>query len=75
MSNTYDYVAYDSTAQYQQSQFKLLFLQLEALVLTLAPGRPRSLVATKLEEAYHWVGKSVRDDQVARENEAVLQER
>lgn len=30
---------------------------------SLSSGRPKSLVMTKLEEAYMWVGKSIRDEQ------------
>lgn len=73
--NRFDYVAYDETAQRKQGVLKDLFKSLELVVTTALPaGRPQSLVLTKLEEAYMWCGKGIRDDQVARNGSAPLQE-
>lgn len=66
MSNRFSYVRYDEHAAAQQQMFKERFESLERMVGTLADGRAKSLVLTKLEEAYMWVGKSIRDDQIAR---------
>ncbi len=77
MSNgtgTFDYVAYDELAQKQQAQFKETFIALERDMGGLKPGRAASLVRTKLEEAYMWVGKAIRDEQIARNGSAPLQE-
>lgn len=66
MSQTFSYVKYDEEHQAMQAQFKAAFESLERMVMTLAAGRPRSLVLTKLEEAYMWIGKAIRDDQIAK---------
>ena len=73
-TGTFDYVAYDSAAQKQQEEFKARFMAMESAVAGLAPGRATSLVRTKLEEAYMWIGKSIRDDQIKRNGSAPLQE-
>jgi len=71
----FDYVKYDHIAVADQETFKTLFTKLEqATVTMLKPGRAQSLVLTKLEEAYMWVGKAIRDEQIARAGKADLQE-
>lgn len=63
--NRFDYVAYDTEAATKQAKFKDMFKELEFEVVgTLASGRAQSLIVTKLEEAYMWVGKAIRDEQV-----------
>lgn len=74
MANRYDYVRYDETAQSKQQEFKDAFIALEAKVEGLSAGRAKSLVHTKLEEAYMWIGKAIRDDQVERNGSAPLGE-
>ncbi len=62
----FDYVRYDEKAVEKQNAFKAAFATLDHLVeTTLDNGRAKSLVYTKLEEAYMWVGKAIRDEQVA----------
>lgn len=68
----YDYVAYDKQAQEAQALLKSKFQELSAMVEALPPGRATSLVQTKLEEAYMWCGKAIRDDQVRRETAAQI---
>lgn len=71
----FDYVQYDGQATIDQVEFKNKFVELEKeVVQRLQPGRATSLVFTKLEEAYMWIGKAIRDDQIARDGEAKLQE-
>jgi uncharacterized membrane-anchored protein YjiN (DUF445 family) len=71
----FDYIKYDDKARQSQESFKECFEALEDLVNNeLADGRSKSLVFTKLEEAYMWVGKAIRDDQVVRNGSAPLQE-
>lgn len=73
--NRFDYVQYDETATSQQVVFKQAFMNIEMLAQdALINGRAKSLVLTKLEEAYMWVGKAIRDDQVGRGSAAPLQE-
>lgn len=75
MSTRFDYVAYDDKAQSDQAHFKAAFLNLESAVAAfLSSPRAKALVLTKLEEAYMWVGKAIRDDQIERNGSAPLQE-
>ncbi len=70
----FDYVKYDQDAQDAQAELKMAFEEVEKKVECLIKsGRAKSLVLTKLEEAYMWVGKAIRDDQIAR-GDAPLQE-
>ena len=62
----FDYVEYDDQAKSQQSFYKVKFMELDSVVESLEPGRARSLALTALEEAYMWVGKALRDEQIAR---------
>jgi hypothetical protein len=59
------YIKYDAEHAGQQSAFKRIFEGVEAAVNELANGRAKALVLTKLEEAYMWIGKAIRDDQIA----------
>lgn len=74
MAGRFDYVRYDDTAAENQRAFKAMFEELEAHVsASLKPGRAQSLVLTKLEEAYMWVGKAIRDEQIARGGDSLDQ--
>ncbi len=75
MSTRFDYVKYDEIAATQQLGAKNLMIGLEEYVeAQLHPGRAKALVLTKLEEVYMWMGKAIRDDQIARNGVAELQE-
>lgn len=64
-TNRFDYVQYDEKGTRTQADFKTAFRVIENLVTeTLPVGRASSIVFTKLEEAYMWVGKAIRDAQV-----------
>ena len=62
MTGRFDYMQFDEVSRRQQGFMKESFERLthdfETLFLV---GRARSLVLTKLEEAYMWVGKAIRD--------------
>lgn len=77
MANSrYDFVKYDEKAAGLSNKYKALFQELEAqLTLDLGPGK-RSLATamTKLEEAFMWVGKAVRDQQIERNATTELEE-
>jgi hypothetical protein len=63
----YAYTKFDEKSLKTQS---VILKEIEALtesVEKLAVSRPQMLVLTKLEEAYMWVGKAIRDDQIDRE--------
>lgn len=62
----FDYVKYDKDHTSMQLSAKSLCMQLETEIDSLDDGRPKSLALTKLEECYMWIGKAIRDDQVAR---------
>ena len=71
MSGRFSYIKYDQQAIDLQEAFKKKFEEVESMVASHLPqGRPSSLVLTKIEEAYMWVGKSIRDMQIARAPEA-----
>lgn len=66
--NRFDFIEYDEDAIYIQGLFKDMFTSLEKVVNGghLTSPRAKALVNTKLEEAYMWVGKAIRDDQIER---------
>jgi hypothetical protein len=73
--NRFDYVKYDDKAVTDQTKLKEEFQKMESLVdSTIESPRAKALVHTKLEEAYMWVGKGIRDDQFKRNGTAPLQE-
>ena len=71
----FDYIKYDIDSIASQELFKRLCIQLEnGIEAVLVPSRPKSLAITALEECYMWVGKAIRDEQIARDGSAELQE-
>lgn len=70
----FDYVRYDEPAMSQQAFFKSKFQTLENSIDGFRDGRSKSLALTALEEAYMWIGKMIRDEQIARVGAAPLQE-
>lgn len=67
MSGRFDYVKFDESTAKKLTNFKEFFTMLESEVEgNLKDGRAKALVMTKLEEAYMWVGKALRDEQIAR---------
>jgi hypothetical protein len=71
----FDHVKYDDKSFVAQKMLKTMFEDLEAEINECIPdGRGKALALTKLEEAYMWCGKGIRDDQIARNGSAELQE-
>lgn len=71
----FDYVKYDEKACEVQAAFKAAMVNLDHMAEThLSNSRAKSLVFTKLEEAYMWIGKAIRDDQISRQPATTLQE-
>lgn len=63
----FDYIKYDDNSMTAQANLKKKFEELEEEVTReTTTGRAQSLIFTKLEEAYMWCGKAIRDDQVKR---------
>lgn len=74
----FDYVKYDDLAAKVQDHFKKICVELERDIQELIPGqasgRSVALALTKVEEAYMWIGKAIRDNQIVRNGSAQLQE-
>ena len=70
----FDYVKYDEKSISIQKVLKDRFEHMELIMQDLEDGRAKSLALTKLEEAYMWTGKSIRDSQIKRNGGAELQE-
>lgn len=70
----FDYVKYDDIASMQQASAKERFESVAAMIGSLGDGRAKALAFTKLEEAYMWVGKAIRDEQLVRTGVGVPQE-
>lgn len=76
MSQRFSYIKYDEKSAALQARFRAAFEAIEEMVhKELADSRPKSLIFTKLEEAYMWVGKSIRDTQLAQRGGAEQPER
>lgn len=66
MSQRFSYVKYDAESVRKQETLKAMFEAIESFCdKELKAGRATSLVYTKLEEAYMWTGKAIRDEQIA----------
>lgn len=61
----FDYIRYDEYHAKIQSDFKKMFESVESAIDSFKDGRAKSLALTKLEECYMWIGKAIRDQQVA----------
>lgn len=72
--NRLDYVKYDEGAYKVQEYFKLRFNEIIVILEEMGASRSQSLALTKLEEAYMWIGKAIRDDQLRRNGKIELQE-
>lgn len=71
----FDYVKYDKKSIANQNIFKCIVEDLEAHIDALIDSpRAKALALTKLEEVYMWIGKGIRDDQIARNGSVPLQE-
>lgn len=73
-NNRFDYVQYDAKAYELQKAANSHMQTLENFLYYLPDSREKSLVLTKLEEAYMWIGKAIKNDQVFRNGSAPLQE-
>ena len=67
----FQYVDYDQLSTSKSGAIKAAVQEVEALLLKHLPeSRPRSLALTKLEEAFMWAGKAIRDEQLERDGAA-----
>ncbi len=79
MPSRFDYVKYDNAAVVDQGEAKELVALVEHLIEEIRQeskdaGRACALAFTKLEGCYMWIGKAIRDSQIARNGSAPLQE-
>ncbi len=63
-STRFDYVQYSEASQAYQAGIKAQFIEVELSILALGQGRASSIALTKIEEAYAWCGKAIRDAQI-----------
>ena len=72
----FDYVKYDEIAQRDQAEAKKACEFLERTIEMILPesGRAKANALTRLEEVYMWIGKGIRDQQVAARKDATPQE-
>jgi hypothetical protein len=62
----FDYVAYDPKSSELSATFKAKFEEVNPYAINLRKARAKSVVLTKMEECFMWVGKSIRDSQLKR---------
>jgi len=62
----FEYVAFDDQAKDDQREAKLIAVCFESFIERLPGGRAQALALTALEECYMWIGKAIRDEQIAR---------
>lgn len=71
----FDNVQYDEQAIREHAEAKKLFEQIDHFIETsLKNGRAKSLTLTLLEEAFMWIGKAIRDEQILRNEATELNE-
>lgn len=71
----FDYVKYDQPRVESQSAFKEICTELEEMIENhIESKRAKKLALTALEVCYMWIGKGLRDDQIAANGSAPLQE-
>jgi hypothetical protein len=73
--NRFDYVKYDETSGKKQEAFKRMMMMVEDSVeKNVMDSGHKVRIFEKLEEAYMWIGKAIRDEQVSRTRKVELQE-
>ncbi len=75
-ASRFDFVKYDEKAAELSNKYKAKFQELEdSIARDLGPGkRSYATAMTKIEEAFMWVGKAIRDQQIDRNGSAPLEE-
>lgn len=67
MSGTFDYIEWNALSQKNFDDIRDATEVLEELILhRLTSSREKSLAMTNLEQTFMWVGKAVRNDQLAK---------
>lgn len=68
VNSRFDHVKYDDISNSKIELLKHEFEVIDSMLTTLLPGRAKEIAFDRLEEAYMWVGKALRDEQLARTN-------
>lgn len=68
MTSRFAYVDYDGPSAAISGSIRKTAVAMEHAINQLPDGRPKSLALTKLEEAFMWAGKAIRDRQMALPN-------
>lgn len=68
MNSRFNFIAYDELSKERSEAIKKAVENLENAIENHLPGegRAKSLLLTKLEECFMWVGKAIRDEQLKR---------
>lgn len=74
MNSRFDYVRYDVESQDKQKIFKEHVEELDRMISTIECPRSTEYAIKALEEAYMWIGKGLRNEQIKRNGSAELQE-
>jgi hypothetical protein len=64
--NEYDFIQFDDESLKKQAMFKEQVVKLTADIDALISPSARVEALKKLSECYMWIGKAIRDDQIAR---------
>ncbi|HET6445346.1 MAG TPA: hypothetical protein VFI27_12285 [candidate division Zixibacteria bacterium] len=70
----FDYVKYDEIASGVQGSAKIKAQSLETCINLLMSEEAKTKALQHLEECYMWIGKAIRDDQIARTGKTELEE-
>ncbi len=63
----FDYLQWDEKSEKVQQEIKLFFVNIELSAKeNLKPSRELSLAMTNLEQAWMWMGKAIKADQISR---------
>lgn len=66
MSKRFDFVKFDDKTAKKQADFKAVLTFVGGELESMRPSTSRDLALVKLEEAYMWIGKALRDEQLNR---------
>lgn len=65
-NSRFDYIKFNEESTHTQNQFKVEFEIIEGMInASLGSARDKELALTKLEEAYMWIGKAIKNDQIS----------
>jgi hypothetical protein len=71
MIGRFDYVEFDDIAAVKQLRMRMTFEELvQSIERSLPDGRARALAITKIEEAFGWLSRAIRDEQLDRQHGA-----